>query len=167
MRAAAHIASMSFQNGHVESALARACLIPPDGIGAFRGRLRHLRSLGIPKVQKVGSGNRVRLSRSDVLTMRLALEFSRFNVKPTAISGLTALALEEFDWKKDNGEIFLIVTPCHDRGYLLTTAFGIEGVADAHKKIVADAAHSSADATSFFILNASKLVREMDAELMK
>ena len=150
---------MAYQNGQVESALARVCRIPAAELGAFKGKLRHLRNLGIPKVRRVGSGNRAKFNRSDVLTMRLALEFSTLGIKPAAVAGLTTKGLEHLEEHSKTvvgKDVYLIVFPAHPQGYIWLTAYGIEGVAKIAEKI---------SATNFVTINLSRLVREMDMAL--
>jgi hypothetical protein len=151
---------MTYQNGQVEAALGRACRIPPDEFGALKGRLRHLRSLGIPRAEKVGSGYRVSFSRLDALTMRLALELSMLGVKPTAVAGLTEKGLEHLEEHcKTAGadDVYLVVFAAHPKGYIWQTVYGVSGIAKAAPKI--------ATATSFVCINLSKLAQDMDAEL--
>src|SRR5258706_9355095 len=45
-----------FLYGQVEAAIAQALTIMPEGMGALRGRLRHLRNIGFPHTAKPGSG---------------------------------------------------------------------------------------------------------------
>jgi hypothetical protein len=149
---------MMYQNGQIESALARVCRIPAADLGAFKGKLRHLRSLGIPKVESVGSGYRVQFSRFDALTMRLALELSMFGVKPSAVAGLTGDALKHLkkhDETTGGNDVYFIVAE-QPLGYLWVTADGLPGVANVAAKIAA---------TSFVTINISRLVREMDVAL--
>ena len=58
----------------VESALAEVMHVRPSGMGAFRGRLRHLRNIGLPRLPKSGSGRAIDYSSRQALEMLLALE---------------------------------------------------------------------------------------------
>jgi hypothetical protein len=58
----------------VESALAEVMHIGPKGMGAFRGRLRHLRNIGLPRLPKIGSGRAIDYSSDQALEMLLALK---------------------------------------------------------------------------------------------
>jgi hypothetical protein len=150
---------MTYQNGQIESALARVCRIPAADLGAFKGKLRHLRSLGIPKVESVGSGYRVQFSRFDALTMRLALELSMLGVKPSAVVELTSNALKHLKRHDDAGEgddIFFVVFPKLPLGYTWAATNGLAGVANIAAKI---------EATNFVTINISRLIREMDVAL--
>jgi hypothetical protein len=153
---------MTYQNGQVEAVLAKVCRIPADELGSFKGKLRHLRSLGIPKVEKVGSGNRAQFSRLDALTMRLALELSMLGVKPTAVAGLTEKGLEllEEHTKTAGAEdVYLVVFAAHPKGYIWETVYGASGIAKVAPRI------SRSTATSFVCINLSKMVQDMDAGL--
>ena len=58
----------------VEAALAEVMHIGPKRMGAFRGRLRHLRNIGLPRLPKSGSGRAIDYSSRQALEMLLALE---------------------------------------------------------------------------------------------
>src|ERR1700722_14723633 len=58
----------------VETALANVMNVKPKDIGAFRGRLRHLRNIGLPRLPKIGSGRAIDYSDRQPLEMLLALE---------------------------------------------------------------------------------------------
>ena len=146
---------MTYGNGQIETALAAACRIPAAELGAFKGKLRHLRALGIPKVEKVGSGSRVQFSRFDALTMRLALELSAFGAKPSSVAELTGAALKDLrknDETEGGDDVFFIISE-QPPGYRWTVAAGLEGVANVASKIAA---------TSFVTINISRLIRGVD-----
>ncbi len=63
---------MRYKN--VEAALAEVMHVKPTGMGAFRGRLRHLRNIGLPRLPKSGSGRSIDYSPRHALEMLLALE---------------------------------------------------------------------------------------------
>ena len=52
--------------------------------GAFRGRLKHFRKLGIP-AKNPGKGSRLQYSASDLFQLLVALELSEFNIDPNLI----------------------------------------------------------------------------------
>ena len=72
----------SYRDGHVEAALARVFSVEPDELGPFRGRLRHLRNIGVPDLPKPGSGRQIKYSRQNIIEMMLALEFEAMGVSP-------------------------------------------------------------------------------------
>jgi hypothetical protein len=67
---------------HVEAALATVFEIKPDEIGAFRGRLRHLRNIGAPELPKPGSGQQIEYTREHVVEVMLAVELATLGVAP-------------------------------------------------------------------------------------
>lgn len=74
--------SSPYSYGAVEAALAALHQIDEERIGAFRARLKHLKNLGIPMVQKVGSGSRVQYSRDHVWQVAVALELEACGIGP-------------------------------------------------------------------------------------
>ena len=149
---------MAYGNGQIETALANACRISAAELGAFKGKLRHLRSLGIPKVESVGSGRRVQFSRFDAVTMRLALELSAFGVKPSSVAELTGAAvkdLKKYNETEGGADVYFIISE-HPLGYRWTVAAGLAGVANVASNIAA---------TSFVTINISRLIRGVDSAL--
>jgi hypothetical protein len=55
--------------GVVEAVIAEVLGIEPEGIGALRARLRHLRNLGVPGLPRPGSGKKIRYSRRQAFEM--------------------------------------------------------------------------------------------------
>jgi hypothetical protein len=157
-----HFRRMPYQYGQIEYALARACNIEGKEFGAFRAKLRHLRSLGVPKVEKVGSGSRARFSLSDAIVMRIALELSMLGVKPAAI----AVTLDEV---KPAAITKLINDgasshqPEKDDFYFYIT-IGLVTSMFIHLPTVWELAALNTTA-SFAVVNISRLVREMVSAL--
>ena len=58
---------------------------PEDRGGAFRSRLRVLRDMGVPKVDKPGRGSRVSYKFLDLWEMHLALLLERFGLPPATV----------------------------------------------------------------------------------
>jgi hypothetical protein len=71
-----------YRYGEVEAALAETFKVNPQDLGAFRGRLRHLRNIGIPELPRPGSGKQIRYSREAAIEILLALEFSALGLPP-------------------------------------------------------------------------------------
>ena len=70
----------------IESILAELHGVTPDHRGgAFRSRLRILRDMGVPAVEKPGKGSRVSYKFSDLWTMHLALLLERFGLPPAQV----------------------------------------------------------------------------------
>ena len=75
---------MEYRN--IESILAELHGVPPDDrVGAFRSRLRVLRDMGVPAVEKPGKGSRVSYKFLDLWEMHLALLLERFGLPPAGV----------------------------------------------------------------------------------
>jgi hypothetical protein len=77
----------------VESALAQVMNVRPKDIGAFRGRLRHLRNIGLPSLPKIGSGKAIDYSPRQALEMLLALELEDAGQTPSNAAFVVAESL--------------------------------------------------------------------------
>jgi hypothetical protein len=69
----------------VESILAELHGVTPDDRGALRSRLRMLRDIGVPAVEKPGKGARVEYRFPDLWEMRLALLLEQFGLPPAQV----------------------------------------------------------------------------------
>jgi hypothetical protein len=70
----------------IESILAELHgVTPEDRGGAFRSRLRVLRDMGVPRVDKPGRGSRVSYKFLDLWEMHLALLLERFGLPPASV----------------------------------------------------------------------------------
>ena len=70
---------------YVEAILAKLHGVTGDGMGAFRARLRVLRSMGVPKLPLVGRGARQKFSGADLADLHLALTLGEFGLPPARI----------------------------------------------------------------------------------
>jgi hypothetical protein len=77
-------AATTFGYAQVESILAKVFDAEDAQRGAFRGRLKHFRKLGIP-AENPGKGSRLQYSASDLFQLLVALELSEFNIDPNLI----------------------------------------------------------------------------------
>ncbi len=59
--------------GVVEAVIAEVLKIKPEGIGALRARLRHLRNLGVPALPRPGSGKKIRYSHRQAFEMLITV----------------------------------------------------------------------------------------------
>ena len=75
---------MKFKYGQVEAALVAALGIAPENLGAFRGRLQHLRKLGVPDLPRPGSGQTLEYDHRHALEMMLAVELENIGKAPRA-----------------------------------------------------------------------------------
>lgn len=74
----------TFGYARVKSALAKIFDVEDAQEGAFRGRLKHFRKLGIP-AENPGKGTRLQYSASDIFQLLICLELSEFGIDPTLI----------------------------------------------------------------------------------
>jgi hypothetical protein len=73
----------------IEKALTALQRISPQGIAAFRARLRHLRDVGVPAyLPKPGRGRVIDYSSMDALEMFLALRLENLNQPPMIVASL-------------------------------------------------------------------------------
>ena len=77
-------ATATFGYARVELILAKVFDAEDAQRGAFRGRLKHFRKLGIP-AKNPGKGSRLQYSASDLFQLLVALELSEFNIDPNLI----------------------------------------------------------------------------------
>ena len=103
------------QYGQFEEALVQMFAIRETNLGAFRARLRHLRSLGIPKIPKRGSGNTAIYRMEDLLATFVALALQTLGSTPTISAEIAKFAAQYFEkLRSKDEEIFLVVTNTSD-----------------------------------------------------
>lgn len=71
---------------------------PADRGGAFRSRLRVLRDMGVPAVEKPGKGSRVTYKFLDLWEMHLALLLERFGLPPAGVKFVLENKLGWLGW---------------------------------------------------------------------
>jgi hypothetical protein len=100
---------------HAEAALASVFGVEADELGAFRGRLRHLRNIGVPDIPKSGSGRQIEYSRQSIIEMMLALEFEAMGVAPRYAARYAKHYIKEFAPDPDHPARFdmILVTNPH------------------------------------------------------
>jgi hypothetical protein len=83
----------------IESILAELHGVTPDHrAGAFRSRLRILRDMGVPAVEKPGKGSRVGYSFGNLWEMHLALLLERFGLPPARVKFVLEDRLDWLGW---------------------------------------------------------------------
>jgi hypothetical protein len=70
----------------IENALAEILRVAPDQAGAFRGRIRHLRNIGVPDMPRPGHGRAASYSVLDALEILIALRLHTLGVAPKVIA---------------------------------------------------------------------------------
>src|SRR4051794_8439181 len=84
-----------FTYAQVETTLAQAFDAQDVQQGAFQGRLKHFRKLGLPQ-KTPGKGAHIRYTKDDVAQLLVALEFSEFGIDPHLIVDIVLR-----DWKRN------------------------------------------------------------------
>jgi hypothetical protein len=84
---------MTYSYGEIEAALISLLRVDNERLGAFRARLRHFRNLGVPNVERVGSGTKAEYSRLNAIELCLALRLSALGVAPRLAAGIALLKL--------------------------------------------------------------------------
>jgi hypothetical protein len=74
----------TFSYKSVEKALAAVHLVPPQAMGAFRGRLQHFQRLGMVP-SSPGRGRRISYEKADILLWAFGLELAEFGMDPSLI----------------------------------------------------------------------------------
>lgn len=82
----------TYRYGQVVAALSAVFGITPRARNAFRGRLQHLRDLGVPPHERAGTGPAAVYHHEDGLAMLLALELQRRGRSPK-VAATTALSI--------------------------------------------------------------------------
>jgi hypothetical protein len=97
------------QRKEFEEALIHMLGISEAALGAFRGRLRHLRTLGVPNVPKRGSGNSITYRKEDLFTTLIALALHSLGFAPTTSAIIAKQAAGNVHLLGGENELFLIV----------------------------------------------------------
>jgi hypothetical protein len=75
----------------VERALKAFHWIGHNDQKAFRARIRHLRNLGVPSIEKVGKGTQVTYTRKHLWELHIALELTKSGVSPAIAATATKI----------------------------------------------------------------------------
>jgi hypothetical protein len=95
----------------LENALVAIFRVPEEGLGAFRARIRHLRNIGVPKLEKVGSGTQLIYTRKQALEMVLAIELELSGISPRLVAPLAKFGAEKFFELRGRQEsVYMIVS---------------------------------------------------------
>lgn len=82
---------------HIERALAGWYGISHSDMKAFKARIRHLRNLGVPSVEKVGKGTQLTYTRRHLWEIFIALELTKIGISPATAALSVDLMSEHFD----------------------------------------------------------------------
>jgi hypothetical protein len=106
----------------IENALAEVLRVAPDQAGAFRGRIRHLRNIGVPEVPHPGHGRPACYSVLDALEILIALRLHALGVAPKVIAPMAhKIVLQYWPDAADErtgtlcGDLYVILFPSDAR----------------------------------------------------
>jgi hypothetical protein len=95
----------------IEKALLRVLLTQPDEMGAFQARLKHLRSIGIPRSSKPGSGMKISYTRVHAAQMLVAMRLESLGCSPRTSAQGAETASQQLAAAQRGSDLFLVVHP--------------------------------------------------------
>jgi hypothetical protein len=160
----------------IESILAELHGVTPDDRGgAFRSRLRVLRDMGVPAVDKPGKGSRVSYKFLDLWEMHLALLLERFGLPPAGVKFVLEDRVEWLRWydkmleqeKQTDSDIWV-----HMRYFSVNLEKGIPAPVTLIRPLNEIVLHikrldEKEQAAVIGLINLSKLTRECEAAILK
>jgi len=114
----------------VEAALADIANVKPRAMGAFRGKLRHLRNIGLPRLPSPGTGQRIPYSRRQVFEMLLAIELEKMGQAPKSAAMLAQSIVRQAPNGQHQGQDFYVAIG-HDQAAAYTAAYGMPSLSKA------------------------------------
>jgi hypothetical protein len=160
----------------IESILAELHGVTPDDRGgAFRSRLRVLRDMGVPAVDKPGRGSRVSYKFSDLWEMHLALLLDLFGLPPARVKfvfedrvGLRRWYDEMLEQKKQTTSDIWV----HMRYFSVNLEQGIPATVTLIRPldeivIAIKRLDEKEQAAVLGLINLSKLTRECESAILK
>jgi hypothetical protein len=141
---------------HVETALVDVARVRPKAIGAFRGRLRHLRKIGLPELPAPGSGKHIAYSRHQALEMLIAIQLEDIGYTPDSAAQLSQSIVRQSPYGQHEGkDCYIIPSARSEDRAQYTTMYGITDVSEFMK--------SSPEV--FTVINVSALVQRLNVAL--
>lgn len=146
------------QYGQFEEALVEMFSIGEANLSAFRARLRHLRSLGIPNIPKHGSGRTAIYRRKDLVVTFVALALQTLGSAPTISAKIATFSARYFEKLKSREEdTFLVVMHTSEArsefiGWLMKSAPTVERASWTVNSL-------GGDTYAFFVLGAAEAGR--------
>jgi hypothetical protein len=146
----------------VETALVSLFEVDDTRLGAFKGRLRHLRNLAIPKVSKAGSGTHAEYSRLNAVEMAIALELQSLGKSPRQSAELAGSWSSEIVHKmaEISMPLYLVLLPEHMDLPIGETS-EITLIAEGLKELLG----FIEQVPSLSVINASHLLHRLDQHL--
>jgi hypothetical protein len=118
--------AMGLRYGDVEAALAEAMTIPPDGMKAFRARLRHLRNIGIPsELPEPGKGVAIRYTYRHAFEMFIALQMENIGHAPKRAAHIAQEIIKQKDLLKNlqSSHLYVVVYTTKENSETLSLVF--------------------------------------------
>jgi hypothetical protein len=171
-----------FTYGIVEASLAEVLEIEPGDMKAFKGRVRHLRNLGLPSgLPKPGSGKSISYSLDQVSEMLFALALERTGYTPRAAVSMAPGVLKGLKDQQDlahinpkePGDTYVVIKggggEAEDRNLnLFLSAKGGWGFVTGRETLTNQLKEQWLEENdTLVIINVSRLVRVMEKSLMK
>src|SRR5271156_5708530 len=94
----------------VEAGLAQAFGIRSEGMGAFRGRIKHFKKLGISP-STPGKGQKIAYETKDILRWAIALEFAEFGIDPMVIKPALYIVETVLEERPNDKNVWLVFSP--------------------------------------------------------
>jgi hypothetical protein len=141
---------------HVEAALADIAGVQAKDVGSFRGRLRHLRNIGLPRLPASGSGKHITYSRRQALEMMIAIELENIGHIAHRAAAISESVVRQSPYGQHEGkDCYVIPSPPSEERPKYTMLYGIDNVCKFMK--------SSPEIVT--VVNVSALIRRLDAAL--
>lgn len=141
---------------HVETALVDVTGVQPNAIGAFRGRLRHLRNIGLPELPASGSGQHIAYSRRQALEMLIAIQLENIGHKPDSAAKLSQSIVRQSPYGQHQGkDCYIIPSAPNENRAEYRSMYGLAEVFRFMR----------ASPEVFTVINVSALVRRLDVAL--
>jgi hypothetical protein len=151
---------------HVEAALAQLFDVSEGQMGAFRARLRYLRTIGVPELAKVGSGSQLTYSREQAIEMMLALQVSQLGASPKWFASTKRAQpdfLDKISAHPKRGDAYSVIVPnkllSTDKDGSRVTVLTMNGKENLLRWLAKASFHS------YSAINLSQLIRELDQNL--
>jgi hypothetical protein len=139
----------------VETALAEVMHVKPRDMGAFRGRLRHLRNIGLPRLPKSGSGRAIDYSPRHALEILLALELENAGQTARKAAFVAESMMRQSLYGQHDGEDCYVCVVRGQPGYTMAPG----------KKAFLEFLSKAPD--TFLVINISGCVRKLNFALSR
>jgi len=118
---------MIYRYGQIEIALIKALPVREEELGSFRAKLRRFRELGIPSIEKAGSGANAEYRLQHAVELAVALTFASLGVMPKWLKGVVDYAWNSLEEHSSAGdEVFIMMS---SEGRVASTVLGRRNLA--------------------------------------